>query len=93
MHATLQKTTFHFGENRHFEVALTVRTTLQFALRFLFDSLSQYAALKAKKGKLYSAYKQTRDEMIELRTAKSNADRILGATEEEKNRDRQQEVR
>ena len=53
----------------------------------------EYAALKAKKGKLYSAYKQTRDEMIELRTAKNNVDRILGATEKEKNRDRQQEAR
>ena len=58
------------------------------------QSLKQeYAALKAKKGKLYSAYKQTRDEMIELRTAKNNVDRILGATEKEKNRDRQQEAR
>ena len=53
----------------------------------------EYAALKAKKGKLYSAYKQTRDEMIELRTAKNNVNRILGATEKEKNRDRQQEAR
>ena len=58
------------------------------------QSLKQeYAALNAKKGKLYLAYKQTRDKMIELRTAKNNVDRILGVTEKEKNRDRQQEAR
>lgn len=58
------------------------------------QSLKQeYAALNAKKGKLYLAYKQTRDKMIELRTAKNNVDRILGVTEKEKSRDRQQEAR
>ena len=31
--------------------------------------------------------------MIELLTAKNNVERILGTTEKEKNRDRQQEVR
>lgn len=58
------------------------------------QSLKQeYATLQAKKGKLYSAYKQARTEMIDLRTAKNNVERILGMTEKEKNRDRQQEAR
>ena len=58
------------------------------------QSLKQeYAALQAKKVKLYSAYKQAKAEMIELLTAKNNVERILGVTEKEKNRDRQQGAR
>ena len=58
------------------------------------QSLKQeYAALQAKKGKLYSAYRQAKAEMIELLTAKNNVERILGITEKEKNCDRQQEAR
>lgn len=58
------------------------------------QSLKQeYAALQAKKGKQYSQYRQTKAEMIELLTAKNNVERILGATEKEKNRDCQQEAR
>lgn len=58
------------------------------------QSLKQeYAALQAEKGKLHSAYKQAKPEMIELLTAKNNVERILGVTEKQKNRDRQQEVR
>ena len=58
------------------------------------QSLKQeYAALQAKKGKQYSQYRQTKAKMIELLTAKNNVERILGVTEKEKNRDRQQEAR
>ena len=58
------------------------------------QSLEQeYATLQAKKGKLYSAYREAKPEMIELLTAKNNVERILGVTEKEKNRDRQQGAR
>lgn len=58
------------------------------------QSLKQeYAALQAKKGKQYSQYRQTKAKMIELLTAKNNVERILGVTEKEKNRNRQQEAR
>ncbi len=43
--------------------------------------------------KRYPEYKQAREKMIELLTAKNNVERILGVTEKEKNRGRQQEVR
>ena len=55
------------------------------------QSLKQgYAMLKAENKKRYPEYKQAREKMIELLTAKNNVDRILGVTEKEKNRDRQQ---
>ncbi len=58
------------------------------------QSLKQeYATLQAKKKKWYSEYKQAKAKMIELLTAKNNVERILGVTEKEKNRDRQQEAR
>lgn len=38
----------------------------------------EYAALSAQKGKLYQTYKQARQSMVELQTAKHMADRILG---------------
>lgn len=58
------------------------------------QSLKQeYATLQGKKGKLYSAYRQAKAEMMELLTAKNNVERILGMTEKQKNRDRQQEAR
>ncbi len=47
---------------------------------------------KTNGGDLVSAY-QCKAKMIELLTAKNNVDRILGVTEKEKNRDRQQEAR
>ncbi len=40
-----------------------------------------------------SQYRQTKAKMIELLTAKNNVERILGVTEKEKNRNRQQEAR
>ena len=49
--------------------------------------------LQAENKKRYTEYKQAREKMIELLTAKNNVARILGVTEKEKNRDRQQEVR
>ena len=76
-------------------------TTCQAAKRY-FDSLGlkklpsmqslkqEYAILKVENKKRYPEYKQAREKMIELLTAKNNIERILGATEKEKNRDRQQ---
>ena len=58
------------------------------------QSLKQeYATLYAENRKRYPEYKQAKAKMIELLTAKNNVERILGATEKEKNRDRQQEAR
>ena len=58
------------------------------------QSLKQeYATLYAENRKRYPEYKQAREKMIELLTAKNNVERILGATEKEKNRDRQQGAR
>ena len=58
------------------------------------QSLKQeYATLQAKNKKRYPEYKQAKAKMIELLTAKNNVERILGVTEKEKNRDRQQEAR
>ena len=76
-------------------------TACQSAKRY-FDSLGlkklpsmqslkqEYAMLQAENKKRYPEYKQAREKMIELLTAKNNVERILGATEKEKNRDRQQ---
>jgi len=58
------------------------------------QSLKQeYATLQAENKKRYPEYKQARSEMIELLTAKNNVERILGVTEKEKNRNRQQRER
>ena len=58
------------------------------------QSLKQeYATLYAENRKRYPEYKQAREKMIELLTAKNNVERILGVTEKEKNHDRQQEAR
>ena len=79
-------------------------TACQAAKRY-FDSLGlkklpsiqslkqEYAKLEAENKKRYPEYKQTREKMIELLTAKNNVERILGVTEKEKNRDRQQGAR
>lgn len=54
------------------------------------QSLKQeYAMLKVENKKRYPEYKQAREKMLELLTAKNNVERILGVTETEKNRDRQ----
>ena len=58
------------------------------------QSLKQeYAVLQAEKKKRYPECRQAKEKMIELLTAKNNVERILGATEKEKNRDRQQRAR
>ena len=58
------------------------------------QSLKQeYATLYAENRKRYPEYKQAREKMIELLTAKNNVERIWGMTETEKNRNRQQEAR
>ena len=79
-------------------------TACQAAKRY-FDSLGlkklpsmqslkqEYAKLQAENKKRYPEYKQAREKMIELLTAKNNVERILGVTGKEKNRDRQQEAR
>jgi len=79
-------------------------TSCQAAKRY-FDSLGlkklpsmqslkqEYATLQAESGKIYPALKEARAKMIELLTAKNNVERIMGVTEKEKNRNRQQETR
>lgn len=58
------------------------------------QSLKQeYAMLKVENKKRYPEYKQAREKMLELLTAKNNVERILGVTETEKNRGRQQGAR
>lgn len=58
------------------------------------QSLKQeYATLLAENKKRYPEYRQAREKMVELLTAKNNVERILGVTETEKNRDRQQGAR
>ena len=58
------------------------------------QSLKQeYAVLQAEKKKRYPEYRQAKEKMIELLTAKNNVERILGLMENEKNRDRQQGAR
>lgn len=56
---------------------------------FLF-SKRQYAALLAEK-KNYPGLKQAWAKMIELMTAKNNVERILGMSEQDRNRVRQRE--
>ncbi len=57
------------------------------------QSLKQeYAALQVENKKRYPEYKQARAKMMELLTAKTNAERILGVTEKEKNCHRQQVI-
>jgi len=53
----------------------------------------KYATLQTENKKRYPEYKRARAQMIELLTSKNNVERILGMTEKEKNRDRQQEAR
>ena len=53
----------------------------------------EYAKLETENKKRYPEYKQTREKMIELLTAKNNVERILGVTEKEKNRSHQQGAR
>ena len=79
-------------------------TACQAAKRY-FDSLGlkklpsiqslkqEYATLYAENKKRYPEYKQAKAKMIELLTAKNNVERILGVTEKEKNRNRQQGAR
>ena len=58
------------------------------------QSLKQeYASLATENKRRYPEQKRAREKMIELLTAKNNVERILGVTEKEKNRDRQQEAR
>ena len=58
------------------------------------QSLKQeYAALEAENKKLYPDQKKARAEMMELLTVKHNTSRILGLTEEDKQREQRQEER
>ena len=47
----------------------------------------EWAAHAAEKKKLYSGYRSTKSNMIDLVTAKSNADKILGVKPEAQERD------
>jgi len=75
------------------------------AAKHYFDSLGlkklpsiqslkqEYATLQAENKKRYPEYKQAREKMIELLTAKNNVERILGVTDKQKNREHQQGAR
>ena len=56
---------------------------------------AEYAALMAKKKTAYADYRQSREEMKELLTAKANVDRILGVepTAPEKQKEKQTDAR
>jgi len=62
----------HEAAKKHFDsLALAKLPTM--------DSLKQeYAKLSAGKGKLYTEYKQAKQQMIDLKTAKANVDMLLG---------------
>ena len=89
---------------KFYEQHCNVITACQAAKRY-FDSLGlkklpsiqslkqEYATLYAENKKRYPEYKQAKAKMIELLTAKNNVERILGVTEKEKNRNRQQGAR
>ncbi|MCI9578081.1 MAG: hypothetical protein HFF98_04460 [Oscillibacter sp.] len=49
--------------------------------------------LSAENKKRYPEYKQAREKIIELLTAKNNVERFLGMTGKKKNRGRQREAR
>ncbi len=53
----------------------------------------EYAALLTENKKLYPDQKKAKSEMMELLTVKHNTSRILGLTEEEKQREQRQEER
>ncbi len=103
IYAQYQKLTGRKREN-FYEQHSSEITACQAAKRY-FDSLGlkklpsmqslkqEYAMLKAENKKRYPEYKQAREKMIELLTAKNNVERILGVTEKEKNRSRQLEAR
>ena len=91
-------------QDKFYEQHSSEITACQAAKRY-FDSLGlkklpsmqslkqEYAKLQAENKKRYPEYKQAKAKMIELLTAKNNVERILGVTEKEKNRDRQQGAR
>ena len=91
-------------QSKFYEQHTNEITACQAAKRY-FDSLGlkklpsmqslkqEYAVLQAEKKKRYPEYRQAKEKMIELLTAKNNVERILGLTEKEKNRDRQQRAR
>ena len=91
-------------QSKFYEQHTNEITACQAAKRY-FDSLGlkklpsmqslkqEYAVLQAEKKKRYPEYRQAKEKMIELLTAKNNVERILGLMEKEKNRDRQQGAR
>ena len=84
----------HTGEITACQAAKRYFNSLSLKKLPSMQSLKQeYATLQAENKKRYPEYKQAREKMIELLTAKNNVERILGVTEKEKNRDRQQEAR
>ena len=84
----------HTGEITACQAAKRYFNSLSLKKLPSMQSLKQeYATLQAENKKRYPEYKQAREKMIELLTAKNNVERILGVTEKEKNRDRQQGAR
>ena len=76
------------------EYSLSVEFLVNVAVQRLVEDVEFVRSLRAGTAKLgYPEYKRAREKMIELLTAKNNVERILGVTEKEKNRDRQQEAR
>ncbi|MBD5457207.1 MAG: relaxase/mobilization nuclease domain-containing protein [Lachnospiraceae bacterium] len=90
-------------QDKFYEQHISEITSCQAAKRY-FDSLGlkklpsvqslkqEYAVLLAENKKRYPEYKQAREKMVELLTAKNNVERILNMTENKKKHDRQQET-
>ena len=90
---------------KHFMPNTPVPSSSCEAAKRYFDSLGlkkqpsvqslkqEYAALLAENKKLYPDQKKEKSEMMELLTVKYNTSRILGLTEEEKQREQRQEER
>ena len=84
--------------NKEFRAAHAEEIAQHEAAKQAFDALvaspspkvaqlsKEYAALLAEKQAEYESYKALRQEMITIRTAKQNVDRILGLEQEPANR-------
>ena len=73
--------TLHLAAKKHFD-SLGIKTLPR------MDALKQeYAALSAEKKKLYSGYREAKENMQALLIAKGNAQRMLGIRENETERD------
>ena len=92
------------GYSKKFKAEHEADILLHKAAKDHFDSLglkkfptvkalnAEYAALLAQKKATYADYRQAKDEMRELLTARANIDRILGKEPEAKNTQREKEA-